>query len=162
MLTRLSWPTVVMPAWSGQDPRSWLGRTTTVRHLAVSMTHELTSQVPIIDVAPLVADAGDQEAVAAAMGRACRENGFFYVIGHGVREGLNQRLEELSHAFFAQDLETKLEIRMALGGKAWRGYFPVGGELTSGKPDVKEGLYFGSELSEDDPRVRAGLAVTGG
>ena len=133
------------------------------------MTHDPTSEVPIIDVAPLVADAGDeetvaagdQEAVAAAMGRACRENGFFYVIGHGVSEDLNQRLEELSHRFFAQDVETKLEVRMALAGKAWRGYFPVGGELTSGKRDVKEGLYFGLELSEDDPRVRAGLPLHG-
>ena len=125
------------------------------------MTRNPTSEVPIIDVAPLVADAGDQEAVAASMGQACRENGFFYVVGHGVSEHLHQRLEELGHAFFAQDLETKLEIRMALAGKAWRGYFPVGDELTSGKPDVKEGLYFASELSEDDPRVREGLPLHG-
>ena len=66
------------------------------------MTHDQTSEVPIIDVAPLVADAGDQEAVAASMGQACRENGFFYVVGHGVSEDLHQRLEELGHAFFAQ------------------------------------------------------------
>ena len=125
------------------------------------MTHDATSELPIIDVAPLVAGAGDQEGVAAAMGKACRENGFFYVIGHGVGEDLNRRLEELSHRFFAQDVETKLEIRMALAGKAWRGYFPVGDELTSGKPDVKEGLYFGSQLSEEDPRVRAGLPLHG-
>ena len=125
------------------------------------MTHDATSELPIIDVAPLVAGAGHQEGVAAAMGKACRENGFFYVIGHGVGEDLNRRLEELSHRFFAQDVETKLEIRMALAGKAWRGYFPVGDELTSGKPDVKEGLYFGSQLSEEDPRVRAGLPLHG-
>jgi len=138
-----------------------LGSSITIYPPAVSMTDDPTSEVPIIDVAPLVADAGDQEAVAAAMGRACSENGFFYVIGHGVSEDLNRRLEELSHAFFAQDVETKLEIRMALAGKAWRGFFPVGDELTSGKPDVKEGLYFGQELSEDDPRVRVGLPLHG-
>ncbi len=125
------------------------------------MTQNPTSEVPIIDVAPLVADSGEQEAVVAAMGQACRESGFFYVIGHGVGEELNQRLEELSHRFFALDVETKLEIRMATAGKAWRGYFPVGDELTSGRPDVKEGLYFGSELSEDDPRVRQGLPLHG-
>ena len=125
------------------------------------MTHQSTAEVPIIDVAPLVTGAGDQQAVAAAMGRACRENGFFYVIGHGVSSDLNQRLEQLSHTFFALDVETKLEIRMALAGKAWRGYFPVGDELTSGKPDLKEGLYFGLELSEDDARVRAGLPLHG-
>ena len=125
------------------------------------MRHDPASEVPIIDVAPLLADAGGQKAVAAALRQACTENGFFYVIGHGVSEGLNQRLEELSHRFFEQAVETKLEIRMALAGKAWRGYFPVGDELTSGKPDVKEGLYFGSQLGEDDPRVRAGLPLHG-
>ena len=125
------------------------------------MPHEPTAEVPIIDVAPLVADGGEQNTVVAAMGQACRENGFFYVIGHGVSEELNRRLEEIGHRFFAQDVETKLEIRMATAGKAWRGYFPVGDELTSGRPDVKEGLYFGSELSEDDPRVRQGLPLHG-
>ena len=41
---------------------------------------------------------------------------------------------------------------MVHGGRAWRGWFPVGGELTSGVPDRKEGIYFGAELGADDPR----------
>ena len=44
---------------------------------------------------------------------------------------------------------------MANGGAAWRGWFEVGGELTSGRPDFKEGLYFGAELPTDHPAVRA-------
>src|SRR5262249_10856300 len=55
----------------------------------------------------------------------------------------------------------KLRVRMALGGRAWRGDFRVGGELTSGKPDQKEGLYFGAELSADHPLVRAGTPLHG-
>jgi isopenicillin N synthase-like dioxygenase len=50
---------------------------------------------------------------------------------------------------------------MERGGRAWRGYFPVGAELTSGQPDLKEGLYFGAELSADDPRVQAGVPLHG-
>ena len=50
---------------------------------------------------------------------------------------------------------------MARVGPAWRGYFPLGAELTSGQPDLKEGLYFGAELSDEDPRVRAGLPLHG-
>lgn len=50
---------------------------------------------------------------------------------------------------------------MARGGPAWRGYFPVFGELTSGAPDRKEGLYFGTDLPPDHPRVRAGLPLHG-
>ena len=50
---------------------------------------------------------------------------------------------------------------MRHGGAAWRGWFPLGGELTSGRPDLKEGLYFGSELGADHPAVRAGRPLHG-
>ena len=54
-----------------------------------------------------------------------------------------------------------MKIGMARGGRAWRGYFRVGDELTSGKPDQKEGIYFGAELPPDDPRVLAGTPLHG-
>lgn len=117
--------------------------------------------LPVIDIAPLLTPGADRAAVGRALDRACRERGFFYVRGHGLAESALGALERSSRAFFALPLEEKLAIRMALGGRAWRGYFPVGGELTSGKPDQKEGLYFGTELAPDDPRVRAGLPLHG-
>lgn len=119
------------------------------------------SQVPVIDVAALVAGTAARRAAAEAIGRACRDCGFFYVVGHGVDEALGARLEQLSRRFFAQSLEEKLRIRMELGGRAWRGYFPVGGELTSGRPDHKEGIYFGAELGDDHPLVKAGAPLHG-
>jgi isopenicillin N synthase-like dioxygenase len=67
----------------------------------------------------------------------------------------------LAREFFAMPLAQKLAIAMAHGGRAWRGYFPVDGELTSGRPDRKEGIYFGTELGADDPRVRAGVPLHG-
>ena len=128
----------------------------------------MTRTLPVIDVAPLVAPrasgpaarAGEAE-VAAAIRRACTESGFFYVVGHGVSDALQARLEGEAARFFALDVAAKRRIRMALAGPAWRGWFPVGDELTSGKPDVKEGLYFGEELSPSDPRVAAGLPLHG-
>ena len=50
---------------------------------------------------------------------------------------------------------------MARGGRAWRGWFPFEGELTSGRPDRKEGIYFGEELPADDPRVARGTPLHG-
>jgi isopenicillin N synthase-like dioxygenase len=119
------------------------------------------SHIPIIDVSELVAGAPGRRTVAKRLGEACRESGFFYAVGHGVDEGLQTRLAELSRRFFAQEPDAKLRIRMALGGRAWRGYFRVGDELTSGKPDQKEGLYFGTELAADHPLVRAGTPLHG-
>lgn len=118
-------------------------------------------RVPIVDLAPWQRDALDRHAVPEAIGRACREWGFFYITGHGVDAGLQERLVAHSRAFFAQDLETKMAVRMERGGRAWRGYFPVGGELTSGEPDVKEGFYFGAELPLDHPLVKTGTPLHG-
>ena len=118
-------------------------------------------EVPVIDLAPLVTGAGDRSRVATGIAEACRDSGFFYIVGHGVDEDLQRRLEKSSRQFFAQDLTTKMHIAMERGGRAWRGYFPVGGELTSGKPDIKEGIYFGAELPSDHPRVRDGTPLHG-
>ncbi len=119
------------------------------------------SRIAVIDVRELVAGTAGRFAVAEEIGTACRESGFFYVIGHGVEEALQERLHALSREFFAQEVDVKLRIRMARGGRAWRGYFRVGDELTSGRPDQKEGLYFGSELPPDHPLVRTGVPLHG-
>lgn len=97
--------------------------------------------------------------VATRIGQACRECGFFDVVGHGVDEELQQQLESASQQFFAQDEPTKLKISMEHGGRAWRGYFPIGGELTSGQPDLKEGIYFGAELNHEHPLVKMNTSL---
>jgi isopenicillin N synthase-like dioxygenase len=125
------------------------------------VAQETYSHIPIIDISALVNGTNERREVAVKIGQACRDWGFFYVVGHGVDEALQRWLEEISRQFFAQDLETKLEIAMSRGGRAWRGYFPVGGELTSGKPDLKEGIYFGAELPDDHPLVKAGTPMHG-
>ena len=96
----------------------------------------------MIDIEPL-RSGRDAGAVVAAIDAACREVGFFSISGHGVDHTLAEELERASRQFFALPEVTKAEIAMARGGRAWRGWFPVGGELTSGRPDLKEGLYFG-------------------
>jgi isopenicillin N synthase-like dioxygenase len=120
-------------------------------------------ELPVIDVAPLAGDgtAGERAAAAGRIRAACREYGFFYVTGHGIPEELLAELAAAGAEFFALPEADKRQIAMARGGRAWRGWFPVGGELTSGKPDQKEGLYFGAELPPDDPRVAAGLPLHG-
>lgn len=99
--------------------------------------------------------------MARDLARACRDRGFFVVTGHGVDPGLERRLEQEARAFFSLPEAAKQAIAMPRAGRAWRGWFPLAGELTSGRPDWKEGLYFGAELGPDDPRVRAGLPLHG-
>lgn len=103
----------------------------------------------------------DRDDLARSIAAACSDSGFFYIIGHGLAPALLRRLEAASRRFFASPLADRQSIAMARGGPAWRGYFPLGGELTSGRPDLKEGLYFGTELTGDHPRVRAGTPLHG-
>jgi isopenicillin N synthase-like dioxygenase len=122
----------------------------------------MTERLPIIDMAPLFwRDAAGRGAVARQIADACEAHGFFYLVGHRVPPQVLTDLETESRRFFALPPADKMAIDMSRGGAAWRGYFPLGGELTSGRPDLKEGLYLGTELPADHPRVRAGMPMHG-
>ncbi|MEU8175990.1 2-oxoglutarate and iron-dependent oxygenase domain-containing protein [Microbispora hainanensis] len=114
--------------------------------------------LPVIDIAALTGPGTGPEAgharaeIARRIEAACLDSGFFYITGHGVPQALISGLRDAADRFFRLPEEHKSRISMDRGGRAWRGYFPVGGELTSGRPDLKEGLYFGAELEPDDPR----------
>ena len=115
--------------------------------------------LPIIDIASLRGGTEDISRIGAALDRACCEYGFFYVTGHNISPALSERLMALAREFFDSPLEQKMRIAMAHGGRAWRGYFPVDGELTSGRPDRKEGIYFGTELGPGRPTRASGIAA---
>jgi isopenicillin N synthase-like dioxygenase len=121
--------------------------------------------LPVIDVSPLRSALADHDpavvAVAGAIDRACRDTGFFLVTGHGVDPAALSELDRAARAFFSRPETEKAAVAMARGGRAWRGWFPEGGELTAGRPDHKEGFYVGAELGPDHPRVRAGTPLHG-
>ena len=119
--------------------------------------------VPIIDVSSLVrGESADHAAsVTRSLDEACRDTGFFCIVGHGVDPTLIGELDRAAREFFALPNHAKAAMAMSVGGRAWRGWFPLGGEVTSGIPDRKEGIYFGEELGDDDPRVRAGRPLHG-
>jgi isopenicillin N synthase-like dioxygenase len=114
----------------------------------------------LIDIAALL-DGSDPDGVARQIDAACRSLGFFRITGHGIPTELHERMGGLARQFFEQPDERKRRCAMVNAGTAWRGWFPVGGELTSGIPDRKEGLYVGTEHAADHPRVVAGTPLHG-
>ena len=120
------------------------------------------SRIPIIDVGPLYFPSFPNfymKNTVDQIGKACRDVGFFYITGvEGADQDVidYQTLVAEARWFFNQSTEYKRKIDMSLGGSAWRGYFGVGDELTSGIPDQKEGLYFGTE-SNDTSKPLHGL-----
>jgi isopenicillin N synthase-like dioxygenase len=97
--------------------------------------------IPVIDIGPLLitGESGKFQETIGTIGWACRHVGFFYIANHCVPEELQEEMVSLSRLFFSLEKEIKSRIDMKLGGKAWRGYFAVGDEFTSGVPDQKEG-----------------------
>jgi isopenicillin N synthase-like dioxygenase len=104
--------------------------------------------ISVIDVEPLRRGGKEAPAVAEAIDAGCRGQRFFSVVGHGIDPALWEGLADLAREFFARPETEKAVIAMAKSGAAWRGWFPLGAELTAGTPDDKEGLYFGTELGQ--------------
>ena len=77
--------------------------------------------------------------VATEIDRACREIGFFGIIGHGVDPTPAGRPRTCGARVLRARRSREGRDRDATGGRAWRGWFPVGGELTSGAPDQQGG-----------------------
>jgi isopenicillin N synthase-like dioxygenase len=102
--------------------------------------------VPVVEL--------DLTDAAERIDQACRDIGFFAVPLPPELQVARQRLLDLAAEFFALPEAEKAAVAMPLAGAAWRGWFPLGGELTSGIPDRKEGYYFGVELPPE-PADRA-------
>lgn len=128
------------------------------RNFAWQIQMTSTSIIPIIDISPLVStgpdlpNSSEVAEVISKIGSACREVGFFYISKHGISIDLQEDLDVVACEYFRLSREEKSAISMDKAGKAWRGSFLIGDEVTSGIVDQKEGLYFGSE-SEECPNL---------
>jgi isopenicillin N synthase-like dioxygenase len=107
--------------------------------------------IPIIDVSALAGRGEGRRQCGKAIGAACREVGFFYVVNHGVEAGLVREVFSLAGEFFALPLEEKMAV--AMKRSPWfRGYLPIGGETTDPAvgADPKEGFDISLELPPSD------------
>ena len=114
--------------------------------------------LPIIDLGPSGQGEGASlTRIAAEVGAACRDVGFFYVVNHGVSPELVARAFAQSHAFFALPVADKRELAIqTIGGN--RGYSGLLHEALDPLrgPDMKEAFNVGLELAADDPEFLSG------
>jgi isopenicillin N synthase-like dioxygenase len=121
------------------------------------------AQIPIIDVSPLRGGPGRREMVDA-IGKACREIGFFYAVQHGVAQVQIDQVYAEAKRFF--DLPVAEKEKIAIERSAChRGWFRLGGEnldpAKQAEGDLKEGLKIGRDLPLTHERVVAGLPLHG-
>jgi len=84
--------------------------------------------IPIIDISGLLdGDASARAGVAACIGRACREVGFFVITGHAVPDALVADTFAAGAAFFAQPADAKRALAIDRIGNN-RGYVGTGVE----------------------------------
>lgn len=119
--------------------------------------------LPIIDIAPLYRD--DESAwptVAEAIDRACRDWGFFYIVGHPIGAERIQALLDAARTFFALPDAEKLKIDITRSTHH-RGYGAIATEqLDPGTPsDLKETFDMGFHMPADHPEVLAGKPLRG-
>jgi isopenicillin N synthase-like dioxygenase len=119
--------------------------------------HVSNAALPIIDIGRLSSNSvTDRKAVAERLRAACLDNGFFYVVNHGVPERLIAALFDETKRFFDSPAAVKSAVDKSLSF-CQRGFEPMRAQtLEAGAPpDLKESFYIGPELSLDDPRVVA-------
>lgn len=116
----------------------------------------MPDRVPVIDVAPLDDRAGP--GLDEAVGRiadACRDWGFFQIVGHGVEPERIARVWSETRRFFALPRAAKLAVARTAGNP--RGYYDR--ELTKNVRDLKEVFDFGyvgdPEASGEAAEIRA-------
>jgi isopenicillin N synthase-like dioxygenase len=120
--------------------------------------------VPIIDISSSRSgDDAARRALAAQIDRACRDVGFFTIVGHGIDEGLVERAKECSRSFFALPPAEKTRYKAPPHVKGIRGYRGFGDESLSyslgaaAPPDYKETFRVGRVDVPDDAYHRAHL-----
>jgi isopenicillin N synthase-like dioxygenase len=128
--------------------------------MAIPVSRRLDfSEIPVVDVAGLVAGNDDPKAIAE-LGRACTDVGFVYVKNHGVASRLVADVAAQAARFFAHPMDEKLTITV---NPRMRGYLPLNYSSLVGEPgggvSQQEGFWIGREAAADAANALAGPNV---
>ena len=121
------------------------------------------ASLPLIDISGLRSPRlEDRAAVGRLLGEACREIGFFYLIGHGFEDGALDAAFAQSRRFFDQAPEAKRALSIKRSSNDV-GYIDLEDEqLDPDSPaDFKEAFNIGLELAADHPAMVEGRMFRG-
>jgi isopenicillin N synthase-like dioxygenase len=100
--------------------------------------------LPTLDLRHADAGGSQRARFLRELRAATGDVGFFYLVGHGIEDGLIRQVLDLSRRFFALPAEDKVAIEM-VNSPHFRGYNRAGSEHTRGRPDWREQLDIGPE-----------------
>jgi len=125
-----------------------------------TISPDAPEEIPVLDLGPyLRGDAGALEQLGTELRYALENVGFYFIINHGVDQGLIDDTFKAAERFHAQLLDDKLSLRL---NEHIRGYQPMKGAVTrhsaanaNNRPNVNEAFFVGPELPADHPDVLA-------
>jgi len=122
------------------------------------------SFVPVINMAPYLAGTPEGKLrVAEQLGRACREVGFYVIVGHGVDTELVDKVEAVSREFFDLPIDEKMKVHIgsASGSVGYSALGDVALAYTRGQitpPDLNETFQIAKVDVTDDPNFHSEAA----
>lgn len=118
----------------------------------------MPANVPVVDISALYGnDPAAKKAVAARIGAACDEIGFFYATGHNVPVETIDRAVAAADRFFSLPEAERLKVK---ADKNNRGYREVGDVVhANGKLSARDSFDLGFPVTADDPEVKAGTPL---
>ena len=82
-------------------------------HLSDEAVEFAGGYVPIIDIGPyFTGDEREKQKLAGKIGAACREIGFYIIVGHGISPKLLDGLDRVSRAFFDLPIDEKMKLHI--------------------------------------------------
>src|SRR5450432_1446662 len=118
----------------------------------------MPASIPVVDIGGLyTSDPAQRKAVAAKIGAACDDLGFFYVVNHNVPVETIDRAVAIADKFFHLPESERLKVK---ADKNNRGYREVGDVVhRNGKPSARDNFDLGFPVTADDPEVKAGTPL---
>lgn len=115
----------------------------------------MPASIPVIDIGGLYSsDPAAKKAVAAKIGAACDDIGFFYAVNHNVPVETIDKAVALADRFFALPEAERLKVKANTNN---RGYRDVWDSVhRNGKTNAKDSFDLGFPVKADDPEVLAG------
>jgi isopenicillin N synthase-like dioxygenase len=114
--------------------------------------------IPVIDIGGLYStDLDARKAVAARIGGACDDIGFFYAVNHNVSVETIDRAVVIADKFFQLPEQERLKVKADSNN---RGYRDVWDSLhRNGKNNARDSFDLGFPVTADDPEVKAGTPL---
>ena len=115
----------------------------------------MPASIPVIDIGGLYSsDPAARKAVAARIGAACDDIGFFYVVNHNVPVDLIDGAVAMADRFFHLPEAERLKVKADSNN---RGYRDIWDSVhRNGKTNAKDSFDLGFPVTADDPEVKAG------